>query len=266
MRNFLVVSCIVLLSGTNPGLAAGGDDVYVEDISFSFEGPFGTFDSEQLQRGLVVYQEVCAACHGLKYVPFRTLGDPGGLDLSEDAVKIFARNFDVFDPELDDFRSAIPRDNFPANDSVGAPDLSLITKARAGFHGPEGTGLNQLFRGIGGPEYVYSVLVNYTGEEQEEAGTLLYGNKSFAGGWISMAPPLTEDLIEFEDGTPSTVEGMAEDVTAFLTWAAEPKMMVRKQAGFTIIILLTLLTALLYLTNKKLWAPIKERKKDDLDT
>ncbi len=261
MKRILLVSGLigVLLGAGN--VFAAGDAGHIEDISFSYEGPFGTFDPEQLQRGLVVYQEVCAACHGLKYVPLRTLGDKGGLDLSESAVKSFARSIEMYDPELEDYREALPTDNFPANDSVGAPDLSLITKARAGFHGPEGTGMAQLFQGIGGPEYVYSLLVGYTGEEKEEAGSLLYGNTAFSGGYLSMAPPLSEGMVEFADGTPSTVERMAEDVTAFLVWAAEPKMMARKQMGLISVSLLILLSILLYLTNKKLWAPIKYRKK-----
>ena len=259
MRRILLVSGLIgLLFGVS-NVHAAGPTGHIEDISFSYEGPFGTFEPEQLQRGLVVYQEVCAACHGLKYVPFRTLGDKGGLDLTEAAVKTFARNFEIYDEELEDFRSALPTDNFPANDTVGAPDLSLITKARSGFHGPEGTGLAQLFKGIGGPEYVYSLLTGYTGKEKEESGNLLYENTAFSGGYINMAPPLVDDLIEFADGTPSTVEGMAEDVTAFLVWAAEPKMMARKQMGFVSVSLLILLSILLYLTNKKIWAPIKHR-------
>ena len=31
-----------------------------------------------------------------------------------------------------------------------APDLSLMAKGRAGFHGPYGSGMNQLFKGMGG--------------------------------------------------------------------------------------------------------------------
>ena len=263
MKNALILFIVLLFSSISIAWSAGSEDIVIDDIDFSFEGPFGTFDPEQLQRGLVVYQEVCAACHGLKYVPFRTLGDSFGPALSENAVKIFAQNFEIFDPELDDFRAAIPRDHFPANDSVGAPDLSLMTKARAGFHGPVGTGINQLIKGSGGSEYLYSLLVNYTGEEQEQAGSILYGNKSFPGGWISMAPPLVDDIVIFEDGSPATVESMAEDVTAFLAWAAEPKMIARKQMGFTAIVLLTLLTGLLYLTNKKIWAPVKGERKEE---
>ena len=246
---------------SGPLMAAGGDS-HVEDYSFSFEGPFGKFDQDQLQRGLLIYQEVCSACHGLKYVPLRTLGDEGGVGLSPNAVKGFASTIEIFDAELDDFRPAIPTDHFPANDSVDAPDLSLMTKARSGFSGPLGTGLNQFFRGIGGTEYVASVLTGYTGEEKEEAGNILYQNTAYPGGWTSMAPPLVDGIVEFPDGSPNGVEDLALDVTAFLTWAAEPKMMARKYTGLVSVALLILLSALLYLTNKRLWAPIKHRKVD----
>jgi ubiquinol-cytochrome c reductase cytochrome c1 subunit len=47
-------------------------------VAFAHEGPFGKFDQFQLQRGLQVYTEVCSACHGLKFVPLRTLSDAGG--------------------------------------------------------------------------------------------------------------------------------------------------------------------------------------------
>ena len=182
--------------------------------------------------------------------------------LSEAAVKAVAAEYEIFDPELDDFRPSKPVDNFPPNlGSVGnPPDLSLIAKARAGFHGPFGTGLTQLMAGSGGPEYVASVLLGYTGEEKEEADTILYENTAFPGGWISMAPPLIDEIVEFEDGSDNLERDLALDVTAFLTWAAEPKMMARKQVGFVAVGLLVLLAVLLYLTNKKLWASVKNRK------
>ncbi len=240
--------------------AAGGADIEVEDFQFSFEGPFGTWDQNQLQRGLQVYTEVCAACHGLNYVPLRDLE---ALGYSEEQVIAYsAANFEVFDPELDDFRPAIPTDHFPANNGVGAPDLSLMAKARAGFHGPYGLGINQLVKGMGGAEYIASLLDGYTGEEKEEAGAVLYKNKAFPGGWISMAPPLSEDQVEFADGSSASVEAMSEDVAAFLMWAAEPKMMERKNAGFVGVLFLTVLSVLLYLVNKRLWAPIKGKRLD----
>ncbi|MDB0037431.1 cytochrome c1, partial [Ascidiaceihabitans sp.] len=52
---------------------------------------------------------------------------------------------------------------------------------------------------------------------------------------------------------------ISADVSAFLMWTAEPKMMARKQAGVVGVLLLTLLSVLLYMTNKKLWAPHKKK-------
>src|SRR5690606_17440241 len=146
------------------------------------------------------------------------------------------------------------------NVDAGAPDLSLMAKARAGFHGPYGLGINQFFRGIGGPEYIHAILTGYTEETKDEAGATFYENHAFSTGWISMPPPLSDDLVTYADGTPATVDQMAEDVSAFLMWAAEPKMMDRKRAGFVAVLFLGLLTVLLYLTNKRLWAPIKGKE------
>ncbi len=252
---------IALSAATALALSAGGamaaGESHVEDVAFPFEGPFGKFDEDQLKRGLKVYTEVCSACHGLRYVPLRTLGDEGGPHFSDAEVRAYAELYEVFDPEIDDYRPAKPTDHFPMSGDPNAPDLSLMAKARAGFHGPAGTGINQLFKGMGGPEYIHSLLTGYTGEEKFEAGTVFYENTAFPGGWIAMAPPLYEEGVEFDDGSPNSIEAMSEDVSAFLMWTAEPKMMARKQAGFVGVLMLTVLSVLLYLTNKRLWAPHK---------
>ena len=235
---------------------------HIEDISFSFEGPFGKYDQFQLQRGLQVYTEVCSACHGMKFVSIRSLADEGGPALPEDQVRAYAAGLaEITDEETGEDRPRLPTDHFPTVSGMGmGPDLSLMAKARAGFHGPYGTGLSQLFNGIGGPEYIHALLVGYTGEEIEQAGSIFYGNTAFPSGAISMPPPLSEDLVTYEDGTPATVDQMARDVSAFLMWTAEPKMMDRKTVGLVSVLFLIVLTALLYLTNKRLWAPHKHKK------
>lgn len=247
----------VLLAG---GAIAAGTEGHVEDIAFSFEGPFGKYDEHQLQRGLQVYTEVCSGCHGLRYVPIRTLSDEGGPHLPEDQVRAYAKQFTVVDKETGEDREATPNDFFPTSALENAPDLSLMAKKRAGFHGPYGTGIAQLFKGIGGPEYIVSILTGYTGEEVEQAGTVFYENHTFPGGLIAMAPPLSDGQVEYADGHDNSAHHMAEDVAAFLMWTAEPKMMARKEAGFLSVVVLGLLTVLLYLTNKRLWAPHKGKK------
>ncbi|MBZ8117507.1 cytochrome c1 [Roseovarius sp. LXJ103] len=270
------VTALALSAG--PVLAAGAA-YNVENVDFTFDGPFGKYDPIQLQRGLKVYTEVCASCHGLKHVPIRTLHDKGGLELPEDQVRAYAELYEVFDPEIDDFRPARPTDHFPESMLENAPDLSLMAKKRAGFSGPYGLGINQFVNGIGGAEYIYSLLVNYEdppacapedfpGDYNATFANGGYpesckdenGHKTVKGSWISMAPPLWGEDVDYDDGAPNDLESVAEDVAAFLMWTAEPKMMQRKNAGFTGVIFLTILSVLLYLTNKRLWAPIKGKK------
>ena len=286
IRNITRAAVLVALTS---GAAWAAGEVHIEDVAFPHEGPFGAFDQMQLQRGLQVYTEVCAACHGLKYVAIRTLADEGGPQLPEDQVRAYATAFPIndeasnpqlFDAEKGEFRTLTPADKFPANKSIAAPDLSLMAKSRAAFHGPYGTGIAQLFQGTGGAEYMHALMLGYpeeppacaTGDEDGYYNTAFanggipesckdeHGHPTIPGSWIAMSPPLSDDLVTYADGTPATVDQMAMDVASFLMWSAEPKMMARKEAGFTAVILLTVLASLLYLTNKRLWAGLKGKK------
>lgn len=259
---------------------AAGEGAAIPDVAFPHEGPFGKFDQFQLQRGLQVYTEVCSACHGLKYVPIRTLSDAGGPGLPEDQVRAYAKQFTVTDKDTGTDREGVPTDHFPKSSMSNAPDLSLMAKARAGFSGPYGTGINQFFKGMGGPEYIHAILTGY--EEPPACAKDFvsdgYYNKYFANGaipdackakeghtmiegsWIAMPPPLADDQVTYADGTKATLDQMSMDVASFLYWAAEPKLMDRRKAGFVSVIFLALLATLLYLTNKRIWAGIKGRK------
>ena len=261
IKNLLIFLYCITFLVFKPLYGAENSGGQIEDIDFSFEGVFGTYDKNQLQRGLQVFTEVCASCHGLQQVAFRSLGDVGGPELEQKQVKAYAQLYEIFDPELDDYREAKPADYFPMSAIENAPDLSLMAKARAGFHGPYGLGINQLMKGIGGPEYMVNLLLGFNGEEKEQAGSVLYGNDIYPGGWIAMGQPLWVDDVEYMDGTEATIEQEAEDVTAFLMWASEPKLNARKEFGFTAILFLSILFVLLYLTNKKLWAPHKGKIK-----
>ncbi|MES2845917.1 MAG: cytochrome c1 [Pseudomonadota bacterium] len=271
---------VALTLSAGAALAAGGAHSHLEDVAFAHEGPFGKFDEFQLQRGLQVYTEVCSACHGLKFVPIRTLSDEGGPHLPEDQVRAYATQFSITDADTGEDRDGLPTDHFPMSGMEGAPDLSLMAKARAGFHGPYGTGISQLLNGIGGPEYIYSLMVSY--EENPECAPDgidgYYYNTAFPNGgvpdtckdehgvstvpgsWIAMPPPLSDDQVTYADGHPATVHHMAEDVSSFLMWSAEPKLMARKEAGFKAVLFLVILSSLLYLTNKRLWSGVKGKK------
>ena len=280
----LTLSAAAALALTAGQVSAAGAEIEVTDYDFSFEGAFGSYDQMQLQRGLQVYTEICAACHGLELVAFRNLSDEGGPGLPEDQMRAYAEFYEIFDQALfdgeGDFRAATPADKFPSSSLSNAPDLSLMAKARAGFSGPYGTGISQFVNGIGGPEYIASLMTGYH-EEPECAleGEPMDGfyNVAFAAGgfpasciddkgkhmvpgsWIAMSQPLWGDDVDYADGHSTELEEVAKDVSAFLMWTAEPKMVARKEAGLTGVLFLTVLSVLLYLTNKRLWAPHKHK-------
>ena len=204
LKNALAATALSIgAAASAPAMAAGGETHMLHN-HWHFSGPFGTFEPAELQRGLQVYREVCQACHGMKYVAFRTLSAETGPGLSEAQVKAIAAEYDVPDEEGEpgDTRAGKPFDYFPTPIAVGnPPDFSLLAKARPG-----------------GPDHIYSVLLSYTGEEKTEAGATLYENAAFPGGWIGMGPPLSDGLVEYADGSPQTVEQYSNDVSAFLMW------------------------------------------------
>jgi ubiquinol-cytochrome c reductase cytochrome c1 subunit len=197
------VSALAVLGGA----AWAEESPLVPDVAFSFEGPFGTFDKAQLKRGLQVYTEVCSACHGMKFVPIRSLGDQGGPQLSAEEVRDYAAALTITDPETGEDRAGKPADHFPkSNADIGAPDLSVMAKARAGFHGPYGLGINQLMQGMGGPEYIVSILTGF--EDNPECAPDgvegLYYNKAFAPGGYPDSCKIyqeTKRTVKNDDGT-----------------------------------------------------------------
>lgn len=218
--------------------------------SWSHDGLFGTYDRAAAQRGLQVYREVCASCHGLEYIAFRNLQELG---LPEEQVRAIAEQHQVIDGPDDQGemfeRAGQASDYFPspflneqaarvANGGALPPDLSLITKARPG-----------------GSDYLYSLLVGYEDPPPDvEAPEGMYYNAYFAGHWIAMPPPLNEGAIEYADGTEATIPQMANDLTVFLSWAAEPTLEERKGTGLKVLLFLIVLTALFYATKRKVWA------------
>jgi len=255
----LGLAAAVAVSGAlvaGPAFAAGEAHA-PKSVHFSFEGPFGTYDRGQLQRGYKVYEQVCAACHSMDLVAFRNLGDPGGPEFSPAEVRVLAAEFprEVVDgpDDLGDMfeRPGKPSDYIPppfpnqaaaraSNSGAYPPDFSVLAKARPN-----------------GPAYIYSLL---TGYDDPPAGMELrdgaYYNTYFPGGQIAMAPPLFDEMVEYTDGTPMTVEQYSKDLSAFLMWTAEPKLEERKRIGFQVMVFLVVLAGLLYFTKKKLWRDV----------
>ncbi|HEV2364862.1 MAG TPA: cytochrome c1 [Caulobacteraceae bacterium] len=263
------------------GAAGATTQAPLKDVHWSFEGPFGMYDQEQLQRGYKVYREVCSSCHSMKMVAFRNLGDPGGPfwdpkypnPNDNPVVKTIARDYKIADIDSDTGedikRPGTPADYFPspyandaqakaANGGAAPPDMSLLAKAREG-----------------GPRYIYSIVTG-DGTAPPHGLTLPPGkyydpwlpgdvssywsgpaDKTPVGGFIAMPPPLTAGKVTFDDGAASTVPQEAKDVAAFLEWAADPKMEERKKAGLSVLIFLVIFSGLLYGSYRTLWRDVE---------
>ena len=276
LRNTLAVVAAVagLATIAAPASAEGGH--HLRDGGFSFEGPFGKFDQGQLQRGYKVYREVCASCHSMNLMHFRTLGQKGGPFYDPHAanpaenrfVKALAAEVQVADIDNETGeaiqRPGIAADLFPspypnhtaaaaANGGAAPPDLSVMAKARHG-----------------GANYIYSILTGYhtppaglkmTSTQHYNAymaGDLKpfmpEGAETPPGGFIAMPNPLASDgLVTFDDGTVATKDQMAKDVSAYIAWASEPHAVERKQAGFGVLIFLALFAGVTYVSYRRIW-------------
>ncbi len=242
-------------------------------LSWSFAGPFGTWDKAQLQRGLKVYTEVCSTCHSLNLVAFRNLS---ALGYSDAQVKAFASQHEVEAGPNDQGemfkRPGKPNDYFPApfaneqaaayaNGGAAPPDFSTIAKARAVESGFPGF-VFDIFTmyTTKGPDYVHALLTGY-GQKPPKDVTVpdgMYYNPYFHSAVaLRMPPPLSDGAVKYTDGAPETVDQYAKDVAAFQMWAAEPHMIERKQTGFVVIVFMLIFTVLIYLTKKAIYSRIE---------
>jgi cytochrome c1 len=267
----ILVACAV--SAASSALAQEQHMPTLPRQSWSFAGPFGTFDRAQIQRGLHVYRDVCSACHGMKHVAFRNLAQPGGPGYSEAQAKQIASEYRINDGPNDKGemfeRPGRLSDYFPSPDANeqatrarfnGAlpPDFSVIAKARgaeAGFPWFVFDAVRQYQEA--GADYIFAYITGY--EDPPADVTLSEGqfwNKYFPGHRTAMRPPLLDGQVDYTDGTPATAEQYSRDVSAFLMWVAEPHLEARKRIGFQVMIFLIVLAGLAYFTKKKVWADL----------
>jgi len=190
-------------------------------------------DQEQLRRGLTVFTEVCMGCHSAKYVTYKGLMDYPELGLSRDVVDELRGDKPLAAGMITDLS---PED---AEVSYGKvpPDLSVMANARRG-----------------GADYIYSLL---TGFEHDPAGKVPDGNfnEYFPGNRIAMPDPL--GWLDHDEADTAELEAQAQDVAAFLAFIADPHQNERRVIGCWVLGFLIVLTLVLYLLKKSVWADVK---------
>jgi len=251
MKKILLLFSLVLVA--SGAVIASTDSLIPKKLKWSFDGMFGTFDRTSIQRGFQVYREVCSACHSLHLVAFRNLKEIG---FSEAEAKEIAKSYSVTDGPNDSGdmfdRPGVLSDYFPgpyanekaaraSNNGAFPPDLSLVVRAREY-----------------GANYIYSLL---TGFDQTPPKDMIiqdnmHYNPYFPGRQIAMAPPLSEGIVQYTDGTKATIDQMSRDVVNFLQWTADPKMEKRKSTGIKVLLFLVIFTGLFYVAKKRVWSKV----------
>ena len=221
----LVAACLVLLV------------LLVPRQSWSFEGPFGSFDVASAQRGYAVYAQVCAACHSMRALRF---ADLAGLGLDTHEIHAIAAS-----------QGLRADDHFPspyANDAA----------ARAANHGAVPPDQSRLAITLpGGARFIAAFLGGFRGGSGNVTlAPHMHYNLAVAGNATAMPPPLHEGQVAYADGIKATVPRMAQDVATFLAWAARPHLEARHRMGVRVIAYLTLLLGLVIIVKRRVWADV----------
>jgi len=266
LNNFpKIIFLVFLMFALQPKVLSEEKKVDFIETEWSFNGIFGTFDRASLQRGYQVYQEVCAGCHSMQHLSYRNLSEKGGPEFSIEEAKAIASQFEIEDGPNSDgemfMRPARLSDNFvkpypnveastAANGGAYPPDMSVLTKARAG-----------------GADYIYSLLLGYEEVPADlELDDGVYYNKYMPGNKIKMSEPISDGIVEYSDGTNPTKSQIAKDVTTFLVWAAEPHLESQHKMGFKVIIYLIILITLVYMSKQKVWSRFGANKDQEEET
>jgi cytochrome c1 len=259
-------------------------------IHWHHDGPFGMVDRAAVQRGFLVYKQVCASCHGLKMLAYRNLGEDGGPfqavagkkwqergeqphlgvpghgkytvnAVDNPYIRAIAAEYTITEIDgntgQETERPGRPSDKFRApfaNDAL----------ARAANGGSLPPDLSVIVKARHhGENYLYSLLTGYGADAPKGVEPVpgKYYNAYFPGGWIAMADQIglavDAGTLSYADGTEVTKEQVAKDVVTFLAWASDPKADERKRLGMQVMAYLLALSLLLYLAYRNVWKDVK---------
>lgn len=181
-------------------------------------------DWPTVEHGLDTFMANCNSCHSLKYIKYRNLVAAG-----MDKAKVDAMRGDK--PMNTAIMSQMSAEDAAQAFGVAPPDLSLMAEARDG-----------------GVNYVYSYLLGYY-SGPEGSGNHIYP--------VTKMPDILGISSATDPAQRAEIAEKARLITSFLSWAADPHAQERIHIGYYVIAYLFLLTILLYLVKKRVWAKLK---------
>jgi len=249
MKKLLAVLLLV------PVFAWGADEGYTLD-----HAPNLINDQAALQSGAKLFVNYCLNCHSASSMRYSRLTDLG---LTQDQIK---QNLMFTTDKIGDLmRVAMTAKDAKEWLNAAPPDLSVIARAKSGEAGS-------------GPDYIYSYLRTYYKDDTRPTGwnNLAYPNSAMPhilwqlqgtreAVYVDKKGEDGEPVHEFEKFetiTPGTMTPLQYDravaeITAFLTWMAEPAQETRKRIGVWVLLFLGVTFVLTWRLNASYWKEIK---------
>ena len=176
---------------------------------------------DALKRGAEVVTGVCMGCHSLHYVKYRDLQKVGFTSAELDTLR-GSKSLD--EPLLSATTDEVAIELF----GLVPPDQSLLAKAREG-----------------GASYIYALLTHY---EKDAQGNV--SNELFPG--LRMPDVLNYASADLPQRV--ALQQQVRDAALFLEWASDPHADERRHIGVYVLAYLFVLTFLLYLIKRRVWA------------
>lgn len=227
------------------GLAVGA--VYLDDADIDVS------DQASLQSGAKLFVNYCLSCHSAKYQRYNRIAKD--LGLTEDEVE--ANLMFTTDKIGDTMQIAMSPDHAEAWFGVVPPDLSLITRSRGvdwiytylrSFYvdasRPFGVN-NRVFSDVSMPHVLWNLQGMQKAVYKEVDGRQVIERLVPVDGPAGQGSMSTEEF-----------DGAMRDLTAFLSYVAEPIQLERKRLGVYVLIFLGLFFVLTLLLKREYWRDI----------
>ena len=211
-------------------------------------------DQASLQRGAKLFAEYCQGCHGLKYARYERVGNDIGM--TPDDVK---RDLMVSGGKIGDLmKTSMSAADAEKYFGAVVPDLTLEARLRGpdwiytylrSFYVDEKRPLgvnNIVFPDVGMPAVLAGLQGLQKAVYKEEAGPDGHPHKVF------------EKFEQVSPGTmtPEQYDAAVRDLTAYLTYVAEPIKLERQSLGIKVMLFLVLFFVLAYFLKKEYWKDV----------
>lgn len=229
------------------GQAAGGG-VHLDSADIDLH------NKDSLRRGAKLFTNYCMSCHSAKFQRYNRMARDLGMTDDQVINNLMFAGDDVGET----MTIAMPGAQAEGWFGVAPPDLSLTARSR-------------------GPDWIYTYLRSFYLDDSRPFGVnnLVLGNAAMPHvlwqlqGWQQPVYETTVDedgkehkkivdleLVEQGSMTPAEYDQAVRDLTAFMTYVAEPIRLERKRIGLWVIGFLVIFSILAYMLKKEYWKDV----------